>query len=271
MEKIWLKSYPPGVPAEIRYDEYKSIGALVEASVKKYAERPAYHNMGKTMTFADLDRLTRNFGAWLQAKGLGKGARVAIMMPNVLQYPVALFGTLRAGCVVVNVNPLYTARELEHQLNDSGAEVIVILENFASMLQQVVGRTKLKHVVVAALGDLLGLEGRDRQLRRAPREEDGAGVRAAERAPVQRRHRRGRAPRAEEGRGRPRRHRVPAVHRRHHRRREGRDAAPPQHRRQPARWSTGGEAVPRRRASRSSSPRCRCTTSSRSPGTASPS
>jgi long-chain acyl-CoA synthetase len=159
VEKIWLKSYPPGVPAEIRYDEYKSIGALVEASVKKYAERPAYHNMGKTMSFADLDRLTRNFGAWLQAKGLAKGARVAIMMPNVLQYPVALFGTLRAGCVVVNVNPLYTARELEHQLNDSGAEVIVILENFASVLQQVVGRTKLKHVVVATLGDMLGLKG----------------------------------------------------------------------------------------------------------------
>jgi long-chain acyl-CoA synthetase len=159
VEKIWLKSYPPGVPVEIRYDEFKSIGALVEASVKKYADRPAYHNMGKTMTFADLDRLTRDFGAWLQAKGLGKGARVAIMMPNVLQYPVALFGTLRAGCVVVNVNPLYTPRELEHQLNDSGAEVIVILENFAATLQQVVAKTKLKHVVVAALGDMLGFKG----------------------------------------------------------------------------------------------------------------
>ena len=97
MEKIWLKSYPPGVPAEIRYDEYQSIGELVEASVKKYAERPAYHNMGKSISFADLDRLTQNFGAWLQAKGLGRGARVAIMMPNVLQYPVALFGALRAG------------------------------------------------------------------------------------------------------------------------------------------------------------------------------
>ena len=159
MEKIWLKSYPPGVPAEIRYDEYQSIGELVEASVKKYAERPAYHSMGKSLSFADLDRLTQNFGAWLQAKGLGKGARVAIMMPNVLQYPVALFGALRAGCVVVNVNPLYTARELEHQLNDSGAEVIVILENFASTLQQVLGKTKVKHVVAAALGDLLGLKG----------------------------------------------------------------------------------------------------------------
>ncbi len=159
MEKIWLKAYPPGVPATIRYDEFKSIGELVEASVKKYADRPAYHNMGKELTFGDLDRLTRAFGAWLQSKGLAKGARVAIMMPNVLQYPVALFGTLRAGCVVVNVNPLYTPRELEHQLNDSGAEVIVILENFAAVLEQVLARTKVKHVVLAALGDLLGLKG----------------------------------------------------------------------------------------------------------------
>ena len=159
VEKIWLKAYPPGVPATIRYDEFESIGELVEASVKKYADRPAYHNMGKALTFGELDRLTRAFGAWLQSQGLAKGARVAIMMPNVLQYPVALFGTLRAGCVVVNVNPLYTPRELEHQLNDSGAEVIVILENFATTLQQVVARTKVKHVVVAALGDLLGLKG----------------------------------------------------------------------------------------------------------------
>jgi long-chain acyl-CoA synthetase len=159
VEKLWLKAYPPGVPATIRYDEFKSIGELFDASVRKYAARPAYHNMGKSLTFGDLDRLTRAFGAWLQSKGLAKGARVAIMMPNVLQYPVALFGTLRAGCVVVNVNPLYTPRELEHQLNDSGAEVIVILENFAVNLQQVVARTKVKHIVVAALGDLLGLKG----------------------------------------------------------------------------------------------------------------
>ena len=155
--------------------------------MKKYAERPAYHNMGKTMSFADLDRLTRDFGAWLQAKGLAKGARVAIMMPNVLQYPVALFGTLRAGCMVVNVNPLYTARELEHQLKDSGAEVIVILENFATTLQQVLSAhageaRRRRHARRPARP-----EGRDRQLRRAPREEDGAGVRAAERAPLQRR------------------------------------------------------------------------------------
>ena len=159
MEKIWLKAYPPGVPAEIRYDEFKSIGELVDASCVKYADRPAYHSMGKQITFGDLDRLSRSFGAWLQSVGLGKGARVAIMMPNVLQYPVAVFGTLRAGGIVVNVNPLYTPRELEHQLNDSGAEVIVILENFAATLQQVVARTKVKRIVVAALGDLLGFKG----------------------------------------------------------------------------------------------------------------
>jgi len=159
LEKVWLKQYPPGVPAEIRYDEYRSIGELFQASAKQYAERPAYRCMGKTLTFADLDHLSRRFGAWLQAQGLAPGTRVAIMMPNVLQYPVALFGALRAGCVIVNVNPLYTARELEHQLNDSGTEVVVILENFAHTLQQVAAKTRVKHIIVAALGDLLGFRG----------------------------------------------------------------------------------------------------------------
>ena len=159
MEKIWLKSYPPGVPAEIDYNDYKSVGDLFEKCVKQYAERPAFHCMGKTITFAELDRQSAAFGAWIQSKGLGKGARVALMMPNVLQYPVALYGTLRAGCTVVNVNPLYTPRELEHQLKDSGAEVIVVLENFATVLQEVVARTPLKHIVVASLGDMLGLKG----------------------------------------------------------------------------------------------------------------
>jgi long-chain acyl-CoA synthetase len=159
VEKIWLKQYPPGVPAEIRYDQHQSIGELFVASARDFSGRPAYHNMGRTLTFAELDRLASAFGAWLQSRGLAKGARVALMMPNVLQYPVAMFGALRAGYVVVNVNPLYTARELEHQLNDSGAEVIVILENFAATLQQIVARTAIKHVVVAALGDLLGVKG----------------------------------------------------------------------------------------------------------------
>jgi len=159
MERIWLKSYPKGVPADIRYDEYKSLGDLFEKNVKPFADRPAYHNMGKDITFSELDRLSRDFGAWLQSKGLAKGARVAIMMPNCLQYPVALFGTLRAGCTVVNVNPLYTARELEHQLKDSGAEVIVIIENFAHVLEEVLAKTAVKHIVVTSLGEMLGLKG----------------------------------------------------------------------------------------------------------------
>ena len=159
MDKIWLKSYPPGVPAEIDYRQHKSIGELFEASVAKFRDRPAYHNMGKSISFGELDRLSRAFGAWLQAKGLAKGARVAVMMPNCLQYPACIFGILRAGGTVVNVNPLYTARELEHQLKDSGAEAIVILENFAHVLQEVIGKTSVKHVVVAALGDMLGPKG----------------------------------------------------------------------------------------------------------------
>src|SRR5213592_243187 len=159
MERIWLKSYPPGVPAEIDVNQYGSLVELFEKSIRAYGDRPAFTCMGKTITFSELDAMARHFGAWLQSKGLAKGARVAIMMPNCLQYPIAMFGTLRAGCVVVNVNPLYTARELEHQLKDSGAEAIVILENFASVLQQVVARTPVRHVVVAALGDLLGAKG----------------------------------------------------------------------------------------------------------------
>jgi long-chain acyl-CoA synthetase len=159
MERIWLESYPPGVPQDINPAEYGSLIELFEKSIRAYGDRPAFTNMGKTITFAQLDAHARNFGAWLQAKGLKKGARVAIMMPNCLQYPIAMFGVLRAGCVVVNVNPLYTARELEHQVNDAGAEAIVILENFASVLQQVRSRTPLKHVVVTSLGEMLGLKG----------------------------------------------------------------------------------------------------------------
>jgi long-chain acyl-CoA synthetase len=159
MEKIWLQHYPPGVPGEVDYGQYRSIGELFEATVAKYATRPAYTNMGKTISFGDLGRVSRAFGAWLQARGLAKGARVAVMMPNCLQYPVCVFGILGAGHVVVNVNPLYTPRELEHQLKDSGAEAIVILENFAHVLQQVIANTAVKHVVVAALGDLIGAKG----------------------------------------------------------------------------------------------------------------
>jgi len=159
VERIWLKSYPPGVPADIDPSEYTSLVEMFDRAVQQFGTRPAFHSMGKTISYADLERLSRNFGAWLQAKGFAKGARVAIMLPNCLQYPVAMFGTLRAGCTVVNVNPLYTARELEHQLRDSGAEAIVILENFAAVLQQVRVKTSLKHIVISSLGEMLGLKG----------------------------------------------------------------------------------------------------------------
>lgn len=156
MEKIWLKEYPKGVPAEINPDQYASLKALFEDSAGKYAERPAYSNLGVTLSYAELDRLSRHFGAWLQkSAGLKKGDRVAIMMPNLLQYPVVLFGILRSGLVAVNVNPLYTERELEHQLKDSGAQTIIILENFATTLQQTLPHADVKHIVVTAVGDLL--------------------------------------------------------------------------------------------------------------------
>ena len=147
--------------------------------------------MGKALTYGELDEASRAFAAWLQSKGLKRGARVAIMMPNVLQYPVAIAAILRAGMTVVNVNPLYTPRELEFQLNDSGAEAIVVLENFASVLQEALPRTSVKHVVVASMGDMLGLlKGRAGQSGGAARQEDGAALRAAERHRVQRRARR---------------------------------------------------------------------------------
>ncbi len=159
MDKIWLKHYPKGVPAEIDVHDYASIREVFTESVGRFADRPAYTCMGKTITFRELDVLSQAFGAYLQANGCVKGTRVALMMPNILQYPVALFGTLRAGCTVVNVNPLYTARELEHQLADSGAEVIVVVENFARTVQEVVGRTKVRTVIVTSIGELLGFKG----------------------------------------------------------------------------------------------------------------
>ena len=155
MDKIWIKTYPTGVPAEISIDHVPSLVALFEDACRKYADKMAYVSMGQEMSYGELDRLTRDFAGWLQSLGLQKGDRVALMMPNLLQYPVALFGTLRAGCVVVNCNPLYTPRELEHQLKDSGAEAIVIVENFAKVLENVVAKTPVKHVIVTQLGDML--------------------------------------------------------------------------------------------------------------------
>ena len=156
MDKIWLNSYPPGVPGDVDVSGYDSLAALFEESYRKHANDKAYVCMDKAITFGDIDRMSRLFAAWLQAKGLKQGDRVAIMLPNVLQYPVALAAVIRAGFIAVNVNPLYTPRELEHQLKDSGALAIVVLENFASVLQQALPKTQVKHVVVASMGDMLG-------------------------------------------------------------------------------------------------------------------
>jgi long-chain acyl-CoA synthetase len=155
-DKVWLKSYPEGIPATIDPDQYRSLPHLLEESFGRFAARKAYACMGSVLTYRAWDEASGALAAWLQQRGLAKGARVAVMMPNVLQYPVAVAAILRAGCTVVNVNPLYTARELEHQLTDSGAEAIFILENFATTLEKVLPRTSVKHVVVASMGDLLG-------------------------------------------------------------------------------------------------------------------
>jgi long-chain acyl-CoA synthetase len=159
LDKIWLAHYPKGVPPEIDVNEYASIRDVFEESVAKYGTRPAFSCMGKAITFSELDTLSAAFGAWLQGIGCNKGTRIALMMPNILQYPICLFGILRAGCTVVNVNPLYTPRELEHQLNDSGAEVIVCVENFASVVQQVIGKSKVRQPVVTSIGEMLGFKG----------------------------------------------------------------------------------------------------------------
>ena len=158
MDRTWLRQYPPGVPADIDPDSYASLRDIFEQACAAHRHSPAFTNMGATLSYAQLDELSRAFAAWLQQKsGLARGDRVALMMPNILQYPIALFGVLRAGMVVVNTNPLYTARELEHQLQDSGAKAIVIVENFVHVLQQVLPRTDLKKVLVTGIGDLLGV------------------------------------------------------------------------------------------------------------------
>jgi len=149
----WLKNYPPGVPAEIGPLRYPTIPAMLAASVERFRDQPSFENFGVQMSYGELDRLSRDFAAYLQGVlGLRKGDRVAIMMPNILQYPVALFGILRAGLIVVSVNPLYTARELEHQLKDSGAAAIVIFEGAAATLQSILRATPVKHVIVASVG-----------------------------------------------------------------------------------------------------------------------
>ncbi|MDE2369203.1 MAG: long-chain-fatty-acid--CoA ligase [Burkholderiales bacterium] len=159
MEKIWLASYPAGVPATIDVGVYPSLVALLDEAYTRHASRVAYRYMGRSITFAEVDALSAAFGAYLQSLGLARGDRVALMLPNVPQYPVAIAAVLRAGFVVVNVNPLYTARELEHQLRDSGAQAIVVLENFAHTFEAVRAQVPTRHVIVAAAGDLLGFKG----------------------------------------------------------------------------------------------------------------
>lgn len=155
-EKVWLKEYPEGVPAEIDVNEFASVVDILERSCERFGDRPAYENFGAALSYDDLDRLTQDFASYLQnVLGFNKGDRIAVMMPNLLQYPVAIFGILRAGMVVVNVNPLYTARELEHQLNDSGARAIIIVENFCTTLQQVIDKSPVEVVLTTQVGDLL--------------------------------------------------------------------------------------------------------------------
>jgi len=156
VNKPWLDSYPEGVPAEIDLNEYSSILDIFNQSCEKFRNQVAYLNYDKELTFDDLDRLSRDFAAFLQSKGLQKGDRIAVMMPNILQYPVTIFGAMRAGLIVVNTNPMYTARELKHQLTDSGAKAIVIVENFADVLEKVRQEVPLEHVITTRIGDLLG-------------------------------------------------------------------------------------------------------------------
>ncbi len=155
MNRIWLKSYPPGVPADIDPAQLSSLSELLEHACATYRDRPAYEQFGTVLTYGRLDELTRAFAAWLRSVGLGKGERIAIMLPNCLQYPVVLFGALRAGLVVVNTNPLYTGRELAHQIEDAGAAAIVVLENFAHIVEEIAPHSGLKHILVSAVGDLL--------------------------------------------------------------------------------------------------------------------
>jgi len=156
-ERIWLKSYPDGVPADIDVNRYASIVDMMEESFKKFGSRSAYSFMGKELTYAQTDEISQTFGVYLQGLGLVRGDRIAVMMPNVMQYPIAVMAIMRAGFTLVNVNPLYTARELEHQLKDSGAKAIIILENFAATLEKCIAATPVKHVVLCAMGDQLGL------------------------------------------------------------------------------------------------------------------
>jgi len=159
MEKPWLQHYPAGVPVNIDSNAYPRVIDMLEECFKKYADRPAYYFMGKMLTFRQIDEQSRNFGAYLRSRGLEPGDRVALMMPNMIQYPIAMFGALRAGMILVNTNPLYTPREMRHQFVDSGAKAIIIAENFAANLQQVIAETEIKTVILTSIGEMLGMKG----------------------------------------------------------------------------------------------------------------
>ncbi len=158
-QRPWLKSYPKGIPANIDADQYETLVDLFEETFAKYKNQPAFSNMGKTLTFAQLDKMSRDFGAYLHSRGLNPGDKIALMMPNMLQYPIALFGALRAGLVVVNTNPLYTPREMHHQFTDSGAKAIIIAENFAANLEKILPDTSIKTIILTSIGEMLGLKG----------------------------------------------------------------------------------------------------------------
>ena len=236
MKPVWLKSYPPGVPAEVDVDEYRSVGEVFTRTVEKFGPRAAFVNMGTSISYAELDRLSRCFGAYLQnVLKLHRGARIALMMPNLLQYPVAMFGALRSGYTVVNCNPLYSPRELAYQLKDSGAEAIVIVENFANVLTQAIGSTQVKHVIATQIGDLLRFpRAAVGECRREIREEDGARLEHPWRRDLSVGAGARRQCAMDIGRSRPRRSRLPAIYRRYDGRPQRRDAHSSQYRGQSA-------------------------------------
>ena len=156
MERFWLDSYPPGVPHDIDFGDYSSVFDFFRNTCEKFPNNPGYSNFGKTLTFAEVDNLSQQFASYLQNDlGMEKGQRLGIMLPNILQYPIALFGAMRAGIVIVNIDPLYTVRELTHQLNDSGADGILFLENFGNVVEKTLPQTKVKHVISTTIGDCL--------------------------------------------------------------------------------------------------------------------
>ena len=234
VDRFWLKQYPPGVDAEIDVDAYASIREILESSCRRFGELPAYSNMGVSIRYRELDEMSREFGAYLQhVAGLRKGDRIALMLPNLLQYPVALFGALRAGLVVVNVNPQYTPRELEYQLNDSGASVIVVLENFAHTLEQVIDRVPIKTVITTEVGDLFPpVKGLLTNVVVKHVKKMVPAWRLPGAIPFKAALRRGRDQTLPQRRARPRRHRLPSIHRRHYRRGQGHRAHP---------WQSGGQ------------------------------